>query len=168
MSNAAASRAASPDFPTGYTAYHTYSEMVADVDSVVSAHPNIARKFSIGKSYEGLDLWAVKVSDNVNVDENEPEVLFDANIHAREHITAEMNLYILHLLTDNYGKDTQVTQLVNSREIYLVMHAQPRRRDVRHQRREVPQVAQESSAKPRLAVHRHRPQPQLRLVLGML
>ena len=125
MSNAAASRAASPDFPTGYTAYHTYSEMVADVDSVVSAHPNIARKFSIGKSYEGLDLWAVKVSDNVNVDENEPEVLFDANIHAREHITAEMNLYILHLLTDNYGKDTQVTQLVNSREIYLVMMLNP-------------------------------------------
>jgi carboxypeptidase T len=125
MSNAAASRAATPDFPAGYTAYHTYDEMVADVDSVVAAHPDIARKFSIGKSYEGLDLWAVKVSDNVNVDEDEPEVLFDANIHAREHITAEMNLYILHLLTDRYGKDTQVTQLVNSREIYLIMMLNP-------------------------------------------
>src|SRR6185503_8611322 len=101
-------RAASPDFPDGYTAFHTYGEMVADVNSVVAAHPAIARKFSIGKSYEGLDLWAVKVSDNVNVDENEPEVLFDANIHAREHITVEMNLYILHLLADNYGKDGRV------------------------------------------------------------
>ena len=125
LSNAAASRAASPDFPDGFTAYHTYDEMVADVDSVVAAHPDIARKFSIGKSYEGRDLWAVKVSDNVNVDENEPEVLFDANIHAREHITAEMNLYILHLLTDNYGKDSQVTQLVNTREIWLVMMLNP-------------------------------------------
>src|SRR3954470_4722113 len=125
MSNAAASRASSPDFPQGFTAFHTYTEMVAEVDSVVAAHPGIARKFSIGKSYEGRDLWAVKISDNVKVDENEPEVLFDANIHAREHITTEMNLFILHLLTDGYGKDAQITQLVNSREIYLVMMLNP-------------------------------------------
>jgi len=125
MSNAAAARASTPDFPAGYTAYHTYDQMVADVDSVVAAHPAIVAKFSIGKSYEGRDLWAVKVSDNVNVDESEPEVLFDANIHAREHITAEMNLYILHLLADNYGRDAQVTQLVNSREIYLIMMLNP-------------------------------------------
>jgi hypothetical protein len=125
MSNAAASRAASPDFPTGYKAFHTYDEMVADVDAVAAAHPDIVRVFSIGKSYQGRELWAVKVSDHVDVDENEPEVLFDSNIHAREHITAEMNLYILHLLADNYGRVQRVTQLVNTREIYLVMMLNP-------------------------------------------
>jgi carboxypeptidase T len=125
MSNAAASRAASPDFPAGYTAYHTYDEIVAEVDAVVAAHPDFVRKFSIGKSYEGRDLWAVKVSDNVNVDENEPEVLFDGNIHAREHITAEMTLYTLHMLADGYGKDQTITRLVNTREIYIIMMLNP-------------------------------------------
>jgi hypothetical protein len=125
MSNAAAARAGAPEFPAGYEGYHTYDEMVADVDSVAAAHPEIVREFSIGKSYEGRDLWAVKVSDNVAVDENEPEVLFDSNIHAREHITVEMNLYTLHLLADNYGKDNRVTQLVDSREIYLIFMLNP-------------------------------------------
>jgi carboxypeptidase T len=125
MSNAAAARAAGPEFPSGYEGYHTYEEMVADVDAVAAAHPDIVRKFSIGKSYQGRDLWAAKLSDNVATDENEPEVLFDSNIHAREHITVEMNLYILHLLADNYGRDTRITQLVDSREIYLVFMLNP-------------------------------------------
>ena len=49
--------------------------------------------FSIGKSYQGRTIWAAKVSDNVGVDENEPEVLFDGLHHAREHISAEMTIY---------------------------------------------------------------------------
>ena len=55
-------------------------------------HPTIVRKFSIGKSYQGRDIWAAKISDNVATDENEPEVLFDALHHAREHLTVEQAL----------------------------------------------------------------------------
>ena len=105
--------------------YHTYAEMVADLDSVVAAHPTIVRKFSIGKSYQGRELWAAKISDNVNTDENEPEVMFDSLTHAREHITVEMNLYLLHLLADNYGSNARITQLVNTREIYLIFMVNP-------------------------------------------
>jgi predicted transcriptional regulator len=68
--------------------------------------PTIVKKFSIGKSYQGRELWAAKISDNVNTDENEPEVMFDSLTHAREHITVEMNLYLLHLLADNYGSNS--------------------------------------------------------------
>src|SRR3954470_4140111 len=111
---------AASDFPAGYRAYHTYAEMVSDVNSVVAAHPSIVTKFSIGKSYQGREIWAAKISDNVNSDENEPEVMFDALTHAREHITVEMNLYLLHLLPDNYGSNARIARLVNTREIYLV------------------------------------------------
>ena len=116
---------AATDFPAGYRAYHTYGEMVADLDSVVAAHPTIVKKFSIGKSYQGRELWAAKISDNVNTDENEPEVMFDSLTHAREHITVEMNLYLLHLLADNYGSNARITQLVNTREIYLIFMVNP-------------------------------------------
>jgi carboxypeptidase T len=125
LANASASRAASRDFPPGFEAYHTYAEMVHEVDAVAAAHPDIVRKFSIGRSYQGRELWAVKISDNVAVDENEPEVLFDSNIHAREHITAEMDLYILRMLTGGYGKNQRITQLVNSREIFLIFMLNP-------------------------------------------
>jgi carboxypeptidase T len=113
------------DFPSADAAFHNYAEMVAEIQQVAAANPDIVNNFSIGKSYEGRDIWAAKVSDNVSVDENEPEVLFIGQHHAREHISLEMTLRILHMLADNYGTDQQITDLVNSREITIVFSLNP-------------------------------------------
>ncbi len=113
------------DFPPADQAYHNYSEMSSEVQQVAAARPDIVSRFSIGQSYEGREIWAVKISDNVATDENEPEVLFLGLHHAREHLTVEMTLYILHLLVDRYGTDQQITDLVNSREIYIVFNVNP-------------------------------------------
>ena len=83
---AAASTAAASEFPAGKQGYHSYTEVAAEVAAVAAAHPDIVSRFSIGKSYQGRELWAVKVSDNVNVDEPEPEVMFDGGHHADEHM----------------------------------------------------------------------------------
>ena len=83
--------------------------MAADVAAVAAAHPDIVSRFSIGKSYQGRDLWAVKISDNVTVDEPEPEVMFDGGHHADEHMATEMTLHILHWLVDGYGVDPRIT-----------------------------------------------------------
>jgi carboxypeptidase T len=113
------------DFTPADSAYHNYTEMSDEILQVANARPDIVSRFSIGTSYENRDLWAVKISDNVNTDEDEPEVLFIGHHHASEHLTVEMTLYILHQLVDNYGTDTQITDLVNSREIYIVFDANP-------------------------------------------
>jgi murein tripeptide amidase MpaA len=113
------------DFPPVDAAYHNYAEMSAEILTVANAHPDIVSRFSVGLSYEGRELWAVKISDNVGADEDEPEVLFIGQHHAREHITVEMALYILHLLADNYGTDQQITDLVNSREVYIIFSTNP-------------------------------------------
>jgi carboxypeptidase T len=113
------------DFPAADAAYHNYAEMTADIQTVAAAHPDIVSLFSIGTSYEGRAMWAAKISDNVATDETEPEVLFIGQQHAREHITQEMTLYILHLLADKYGVDTQITDLVNSREVYIIFTSNP-------------------------------------------
>ena len=73
-----AAPAAAADFPAKDSLYHSYTEMVADIHAVETAHPDIVHVFSIGKSYQGRDIWAAKISDNVGTDEAEPEVLFDA------------------------------------------------------------------------------------------
>ena len=59
---------------------------------------------SIGKSYQGRDIWIGKVSDQVGEDEDEPEVLIDALHHAREHLTTEQALATLRWLTRDYGE----------------------------------------------------------------
>ena len=113
------------NFPAKDSRYHTYAEMVAEIHDVAAAHPDIVSVFSIGRSYQGRDIWAAKVSDNVAEDENEPEILFDALHHAREHLTVEQALYLFHELVDNYGSDTQITNLVNGREIWIVFAVNP-------------------------------------------
>jgi murein tripeptide amidase MpaA len=83
--------------------------MVADLQQAAVSHPDIFSLFSIGTTYEGREIWAGKISDNAAVDEDEPEVLFTHRQHAREHITVEMALYTLHMLTDEYGVDQTTT-----------------------------------------------------------
>jgi carboxypeptidase T len=122
---ATASVTAASEFPAGRTGYHSYTEMAAEVAAVAAAHPAIVARFSIGKSYQGRELWAVKVSDNVTVDESEPEVMFDGNIHADEHMATEMTLHILHWLVDGYGRDARITSIVNTREIWIVFMVNP-------------------------------------------
>ncbi len=117
--------AAAADFPAKDSRYHNYAEMVVDIQAVAAARPAIVQVFSIGKSHQGRDIWAAKVSDNVANDENEPEILFDALHHAREHMTVEQAIYLLHLLADNYGSDTTVTNLVNAREVYIIFALNP-------------------------------------------
>jgi len=113
------------DFPLRDAAYHNYAEMTADVDAVVAKYPSIAAKRVLGKTYQGRDIVAVKISDNVATDENEPEILYDANQHAREHLTVEMALYLLHQFTDDYATDTRIRNIVDSREIWIVPSVNP-------------------------------------------
>ncbi len=112
-------------FPPADADYHDYAELTAVVNQIVASYPSIARKISIGTSYEGRDLMAVKISDNVAVDENEPEILFNSQQHAREHLTVEMAIYLMRLFTQNYGTDSRITNLVNNREIWIVPTVNP-------------------------------------------
>ena len=108
------------DFPPGDEAYHNYDEMVAELDAIVADHPDIAAKSSLGESFEGRDIPLLKISGNVAEDEDEPEVLFDCNQHAREHLTTEMCLQIANRLTDGYADDPAVKENVDSREVWIV------------------------------------------------
>ncbi|MEA2535801.1 MAG: carboxypeptidase [Chloroflexota bacterium] len=121
----AASAAAEANFPARDARYHNYPEMVAEIMAAQAAFPDIVSVFSIGQSYNGREIWAAKVSDNVATDEPEPEVLIDALHHAREHLTTEQALYLLKVLSQDYAGDATVKRLVDSREIYIIFALNP-------------------------------------------
>ena len=122
---AATSIATATEFPAGKEGYHSYTEVTAEVAAVAAAHPSIVSRFSIGTTYQGRPIWAVKVSDNVTTDEAEPEVMFDGTHHADEHMATEMTLRILHWLVDGYGTDPRITSIVNTREVWIVFVVNP-------------------------------------------
>jgi carboxypeptidase T len=113
------------DFPAGDEGFHTYDEMVAEVTAASTDHAAITQLSSVGQSFEGRDIPVIKISDNAATDEDEPEVLFTCNMHAREHLTTEMCLHIVQRFTDGYGTDPTVTGFVDSREIYVVPSQNP-------------------------------------------
>jgi len=117
--------AASPDFPAKDSRFHNFPEMVAEIHAAEAAYPGLVDVFSIGKSHQGRDIWAAKISDNVGVDENEPEIMFDALHHAREHMGVEQVLYLLRVLTVDYATDPEVKSLVDGREIFIVFAVNP-------------------------------------------
>jgi hypothetical protein len=106
--------------------YKTLAEINAYLDGMIAAHPNIvSAKNHIGYTLEGRDMWAVKISDNPNVDEDEAEILYCAAIHAREVITPEVLFHFMDYLTDGYGVDTEATALVDDREMWFVLPVNP-------------------------------------------
>jgi len=102
--------------------YKTLSEINAYLDAMIADHPNIvSNKVDIGLSLEGRTMWACKISDNPNADEDEAELLYTAAIHAREVITPEVLLYFMDYLTNNYGADPEATFLVDNREMWFIL-----------------------------------------------
>jgi carboxypeptidase T len=118
-------RARVSDFPAADSAYHNYNETVTQLTNVANAYPALVQRVNLGNSYQGRAIYALKVSDSVAADEAEPEVMFTANQHAREHLTVEMALYLLGELTSKYGSDARITNIVNSREIWIVPMVNP-------------------------------------------
>ncbi len=106
--------------------YKTLAEIEISLAAIAAGHPEIVAPYgSIGQTLEGRNIPVYKVSDNPLVGENEPKILFTAATHAREVITPEILLNYMNYLTENYGLDSEVTYLVDNREIWFVPVVNP-------------------------------------------
>jgi hypothetical protein len=113
------------EFPAGYRGYHTYRALSDELNSLAVAHPDHVAVSSFGTSTQGRPLLLVKVSDQVHVDKQVPEVLFTCAQHAREHLTVEMCLHIVARLAEGFGADPEITQLLRSREVWVAPMLNP-------------------------------------------
>ncbi len=100
--------------------YHTYAEIGAFLQGVADDHPDIARFYTLGYSEEGRHLWALQITDNPDVEEDEPEFRYISTLHGDEWVGNEMCLYFIDHLTDNYGVDPDITALVDEIDIWIV------------------------------------------------
>ena len=99
--------------------YHSYDQIKQILHQMQSSYPSLAKVESIGPSYENRWIYGIKISDNVNIDEDEPELVFSGCHHAREWASIETALFIADTLLRGYGSDPTITQIVNTREIWV-------------------------------------------------
>lgn len=87
---------------------------------IAARYPQITALKEVGKSFEGRTIWAIKISDNPELDEREPAILFNSMHHAREIMTPEITKDMVEYLTAHFGKDLEVTKWVNNYEIWVI------------------------------------------------
>lgn len=100
--------------------YRTYSQIGTFMQGVANDHPGIARLHDLGLSEQGRHLWALQITDNPDIEEDEPEFRYISTMHGDEWVGNEMCLYLIDHLTDNYGSDPTVTDLVDEIDIWIV------------------------------------------------
>jgi murein tripeptide amidase MpaA len=103
-----------------FTAYHDYPSTVSWLQDLVKQYSSIATLFSIGTSYQNRTIWAVKVTGNKNTGAPKPGIFYDGGIHAREWIAPATVQFVLYTLVSQYGKDADVTKLVDQVEWTIV------------------------------------------------
>ena len=108
-----------------FGAYHNLAETMAEMASYAAAYPSIAVLDTIGFSLEGRPLVAIRISDQAGVDQGEPQALILGCHHARELMSVELPLYVMRRLLDGYGVDPVLTQLVDTRDIWIVPIVNP-------------------------------------------
>ena len=111
--------------PVDYGYYHTWSQVLSEVNTYITNYPTIARCDTIGWSVQNRPIISIKISDNVNDDELEGKIQFNGCHHGDENIATEINLYFMRYLLDNYGSLNQVTSLVDNREIFIIPVVNP-------------------------------------------
>ncbi len=109
--------------------YYTFNQIKNIADSLATHFPNICKKVIFGYTPQFKELAALKISDNVNVDENEAEIMFDGGIHGNEVGASQNVIKFARDLCLAYGTDPQITTLVNNREVWLYYCVNPYGRD---------------------------------------
>ena len=126
-----------PHVAISWDRYHSYNatnSLTMALFNITNAYPSIIKLYSIGKSWYGRDIWAVKISDNPGIDEDEPEILFDGLHHSREWLSMEVCLYFIWYMAENYAANTTIKNIVDNNQIWVLpaMNPDGRQFDANH------------------------------------
>jgi predicted deacylase len=102
--------------------YHYYDEIKQDFQELANTYSDMAEFSTIGKTYEGRDIFALKITKGNGV---KPKVLFQGGIHAREWLSPETMRLTAKSLLEDYSKDGYVKYLVDNAEIWIVPIVNP-------------------------------------------
>jgi carboxypeptidase T len=114
----------SPNFANGFPqGYQTVAGLTADLQALAVAHPNTVKLTIIGQSLEKRPLYAVEICSHPEA--HLPAVRINSGQHARELPPVEITSRLIHLLAEGYGTNPAITQLVDTRDIWIIPLVNP-------------------------------------------
>ncbi len=116
------------DDERSWSCYPTYGQYTAMMNRCAALHPEICRLVDLGPTANTVRphrLLAVIISDNPDVEEDEPEVLLTSTIHGDETTGYVLTLRLIDHLIASYDSDVDITDLIDSTEIWINPLANP-------------------------------------------
>jgi len=114
------------EFPPIDSTYHSPSEIQSTLFNLASEYASIVSLDTIGRSTRyNRPIWAVKISDNPHLDEDESRILLTGAHHAREPLSTEVCLYLIKKFCNNYHQDQKIFHWINETEIWIVPVVNP-------------------------------------------
>ncbi len=105
--------------------YHSFEDVERELAEVAQDHPDIVKRVSLGKTAEGRDIWALKISQNAQADTSHKSgIVVTGCHHAREWMTVEAPLQLIHDLTD-HAQSPENQNRLNEAEVWVVPVANP-------------------------------------------
>jgi murein tripeptide amidase MpaA len=109
-----------------FDTYYRYDELTRILHAFAEEYPQLVRIESIGKSYEGRDIWLLTVTNfATGPAEEKPALWVDGNIHASEVSPSSACLYLIHRLTREYGSHEKITRCLDTRAFYICPRVNP-------------------------------------------
>jgi len=109
--------------------YHNTVDLVNFIDDMVNQFPLFTQKFVIGKSVRNRPLVGIRISKNIDQNEDEPEFKYIGNMHGDEVVGREICIQLINLLCTNYGHSSdigdRVTRLIDNTDIYIIPSMNP-------------------------------------------
>ncbi|MBD2577508.1 M14 family metallopeptidase [Oscillatoria sp. FACHB-1406] len=109
-----------------FNQYYRYNELTKILQGYAQEFPHLIDLCSIGKSYEGREIWLVTATNRVTGRaEEKPALWIDGNIHAIEIAPSLACLYLIHALVKGYGCDREITRCLDTRAFYICPRVNP-------------------------------------------
>ena len=105
--------------------FHSYAELERDMMALADAYPELAQVIDIGDSLEARNIYAIRISNNVGIQESEASVIFLGGHHAREWISVEVPYLFAKYLVENYDTNPEIRRLVDNCDIWIVPLVNP-------------------------------------------
>ena len=122
----AAGTPVNPKVAVSWNRYNTYSGIESICRQLARAHPNLIKMNSIGKSFQGRDMWMLTVTNFREGEEMEkPGFYIDGNIHSNEIQGAEISLYTAWYLAEMYSSNKFIQDLLDEKVFYILPSLNP-------------------------------------------
>ncbi|MFC3879006.1 M14 family metallopeptidase [Algoriphagus namhaensis] len=115
-----------PKVEIAFNRYYTYEGLVDNLQKIAKAHPELTKLESIGKSYQGRDIWTLTVTDfSKGKAEDKPAMWIDGNIHSNEIQGAEFSIYSAWYLTEMFADNEFIQELLADKTFYITPTINP-------------------------------------------